>query len=95
MEVLENGIIVWGIEMRRRWLKCLLDIIHDYEGEFYQGCPRLFLYSFIKRENLTSGWLHGTLSELEGTNVIRCPCKDHYKVIAYEKLDMEKVLNRL
>jgi len=92
MDVIEGGNLIWAMEGKRQRLRRLLDFIRSYEEEFYEGCPRLFLYSFIKRESLTPDWLHSTLRSLEKKNVIMTPCKDHYHVIAYEMLDIDKAL---
>jgi len=70
----------------------LLDFIKGYQDEYYEGCPRLFLYSFAKHERVTSSWLHGTLVALELSNVLRAPSRDHYQVIAYDHVNIDKAL---
>lgn len=73
--------IAWEIRLKKERIRRLLSFIAAERRHYYEGCPRLLLYGFIKKEGLSTAWLHTTLAELQRQQKIYEPLKGHYDVL--------------
>ncbi len=74
-------------------LEKLVDHIIIHQDDVEDGCPLIFLYSFIEKENLTTRWLYRALDSLWIERAIIKPKPKHYRVIA-GRSQVEKAVSR-